>query len=398
MKMEDLVILSWRMILRNRRRYRTVMIAIALGTLAFIVIRTLGDSVEQKVSQNLELIGGATILRAEWYDLKYRYHLGEYYLNDIEKLGRIPRVLVVAPAVSTNGDQELLWGRQKRKQSRITFIDQNFWLTQSAQLARGRLIDSTDLMQRKRVCVIGRDIMNELFDKELNPLGEKVLANGYPYEVVGTLEGIQPEAVSKSIFIPFSLAGQQVSHLRQLVQLFIRVDSYENVESVREQIQQTLESSYPEYAAGVRVNVYSHRLNQVKHVIFLIKLFIYCALIGIFILGKVGLTNIMFSAVQERTREIGLRKAAGATDQMIRTQFILESVLVSLLAGVVGTLGGILSVDILSRLLEVDVSNYVMSVSIWIDVSLTLAIGVAAGYYPSQQASRLDIVTAMRFE
>ena len=398
MKTEDLVVLAWRMVLRNHQRYRTVMIAIALGTLGFIVIRTLGDSVEQKVSDNLELIGGATVLRAEWYDRKYRYHLGEYRHDHVEKLTQIPGLLVVTTVRSTKRDQELLWGRQKRKQSQLTFIDQYFWRTQSAQLAAGRLIDSTDVMQQKRVCVIGRDIMNELFHEGVNPLGEKVSVDGYSYEVVGTLDGIQPDEVSKSIFIPISLADNHISHLRQLVQLFLRVDSYENVESVRDKVEQTLKISNPEYAAGVRVLIYAHRLDRVKFIILVIKLFIYGALVVIFILGKAGLTNIMFSAVQERTREIGLRKAVGASDQMIRAQFILESVLVSLLAGVVGTLGGILFVGVLSGLLELDVSNYVISVSIWIDVSFTVAIGVAAGFYPSLQASRLDIVTAMRFE
>jgi putative ABC transport system permease protein len=254
------------------------------------------------------------------------------------------------------------------------------------------------VMQKKKVCVIGKDIMRELFEGGVNPLGEKVSANGYSYVVVGTLRGIQPDEVSKSIFVPISLAGQHISHLRQLIQLFIRVDNYENVKFLKQQILLLLKESYPEYASGIRVLVHTHRLKRVEFIIFLIKVFIYAALVGIFLLGKVGLTNIMFSAVQERTREIGLRKAVGASDRMIRAQFILESVFVSVLAGVVGTLGGILSVHLLRGLLQVDISNYVMSVTIWLDISFTLAIGIAAGYYPSLQASRLDVVTAMRFE
>jgi len=132
--------------------------------------------------------------------------------------------------------------------------------------------------------------------------------------------------------------------------------------------------------------------------VYIVKIFIYASLVVVFVLGKVGLTNVMLAAIQDRTREIGLRKALGARDGMIRMQFLTEAVMISLVSGILGVIGGLTAVQALKGSLGVEVSAYVMSTSIFVDLAFTVMIGVFAGMYPSAQASRLDVVTAMRFE
>jgi putative ABC transport system permease protein len=396
-KVLDLVFLSWSMVIRNRKRYSNVMVAIATGTFLFILVRTLGEGVEHKISEDLELIGGATVLAADWHDLLDRYHVGEYHLRDSQVLRQIPGVVVVAPVRRTDKDVDVQYGKKKRRRSILTFVDQNYWSTQSAKVTAGRTIDQTDVALMRKVCVIGKDIHKELFEG-VDPLGKRISTQAHTYEVIGILGGIQPDDVAKSIFIPLSLSGHHLSAQRQFVLQYIRVDDYASVESVQREATQILKLAHPEYTKAIRVLPQTYRLDRVKFITFLIKLFIYSALVGIFLLGKIGLTNIMLSAVQERTREIGLRKAVGATDEIIRAQFVLEAIFVSSLAGIVGTLAGIVSVYLLRNPLGVDISYYVISVTIWLDMSLTLGIGIAAGFYPALQASRLDIVTAMRFE
>lgn len=342
------------------------------------------------------MIGGATVLTADWYDRQFRYHMGEYYSKDTEMLRKLPGVQVVAP-VRRLKDEELQYGTRKRKKSQLTFVDQNFWLTQSATVLEGRLIHEADVKGMRKVCVVGKDIRNELFKRQ-NPVGQKLTVNGYVYEVVGSLGGIQTDDISKSVFIPLSLAHHHLSGQRQLVLQFIRVDNPANVESVKIQAKEILTFCHPDYAKGIRVLPQTYRLDRLRFVTFLVKFFIYAALIGIFLLGKIGLTNIMLATVQERTREIGLRKAVGASDEIILAQFILEAVFVGFAAGIIGTGIGILSIYLLRFPLDIEISYYVMSLSIWFDISLTLAIGIAAGFYPALQASRLDVVTAMRFE
>ena len=396
MKTDDLLLTSWMMVIRNRRRYKIVLIAIAVGTIGFIIIRSLGDSVEQKVSEDLELIGEATVLTAAWEDRK-NYHPGEYFDKDMAALKRLDSVIAVAPVRSTGDKMSLLFETTERKRTILSAVSEEFWGTQSTPLAMGRLINDDDVRNMRKVCVIGHEIHQGVF-KGLNPLGKSVIVNSYQYTVVGVLGGKQQEDNSRTVFIPLSLAPHHLANVRQIMQLLIRVDNWDNVRDVREQTEAILQYNHPLLEHGVKVNYRSNRLDRVRLIVFFIQLFSYAALVGVFIIGKMGLTNVMLAAVQDRTKEIGLRKSMGATDILIRNQFILESTMVSVIAGLIGILGGLISVVILKELLGVSVSGAVLSTSIFVDLALTVSIGVFAGWYPSKQAGQLDIVSAMRFE
>jgi len=373
-----------------------VLIAIAIGTIGFIIIRCLGDSVEKKVSDDLELIGEATVLTAMWEDRK-NYHPGEYFEKDVRALRKLEGVTTVAPVRSTGEKTTLLYGDIERKRTIVTGVNEEYWGTQSTPLAMGRLINDDDVRNVRKICVIGAEIHQGVF-KGANPLGKTVVVNSYHYTVVGVLGGKQQEDNSRTVFIPLSLAAHHLNNMRQILQLLIRVDTWDNVRTVRDQTEAILQYNHPNLEHGVKVNYRSNRLDRVRLIVFVIQLFSYAALVGVFIVGKMGLTNVMLAAVQERTKEIGLRKSMGATDALIRDQFILESVMVSVIAGVIGVIGGMMTVACLKELLDVSVSGMVLSSSILVDLALTVSIGVFAGWYPSQQAGRLDIVSAMRFE
>lgn len=395
MKNDDLFMTSWMMVLRNRRRYKTVLIAIAVGTIGFIIIRSLGDSVEKKVSDDLELIGEATVLTATWEDRR-NYHPGEYFDKDIDSLKRLKGVTHVAPLRSTGDISTLHHGQVERKRAILTAVNEEFWGTQSTPLAMGRLINDDDVRNRRKVCVMGSEI-RAVFGSS-DPLGKTIVVNSYHYTVIGVLGGKQQEDNSRTVFIPISLAPHHLHNTRQIMQLLIRVDDWDNVRDVREQTKAILQYNHPLLEHGVKVNYRSNRLERVRLIVLFIQLFSYAALVGVFIIGKMGLTNVMLAAVQDRTKEIGLRKSMGATDILIRNQFILESTMVSVIAGLIGILGGLISVVILKELLGVSVSGAVLSTSIFVDLALTVSIGVFAGWYPSKQAGQLDIVSAMRFE
>lgn len=396
MKNDDLLLTSWMMVLRNRRRYKTVLIAIAVGTIGFIIIRSLGDSVEKKVSDDLELIGEATVLSAMWEDRK-NYHPGEYFDKDMDSLRRLKGVATVAPVRSTGDMVTLHHGQNERKRTILTAVNEEYWGTQSTPLEMGRLINDEDVRNMRKVCVIGSEIAGGVF-RGVNPLGKNIVMNSYQYTVVGVLGGKQQEDNSRTVFIPLSLAPHHLHNVRQIMQLLIRVDNWDNVRDVREKTEAILQYNHPLLEHGVKVNYRSNRLDRVRLIVFFIQLFSYAALVGVFIIGKMGLTNVMLAAVQDRTKEIGLRKSMGATDILIRNQFILESTMVSVIAGLIGILGGLISVVILKELLGVSVSGAVLSTSIFVDLALTVSIGVFAGWYPSKQAGQLDIVSAMRFE
>ncbi len=397
MRGDDLLGMCWRMVVRNRRRYRAVIVAISIGTIGFIMIRTLSSSVEDRISGNLELVGRVTVLSAVWDDRSFPYHPGEYIRRDTQKLRELKHVACVAPMRYTDRDLKVQVEKRLAYFLQITCVDQNYWDTITAPIVRGRCISASDVERKENVCVLGNEAANELFGR-IDPLGQIVSVRGYRYRVIGALGEPTNEEVARSVFVPFSLASQHMGQLRQVMRVEIKVDNVNKVEEVRQAAQEVLRELHPVNSDAVMVMSHSSRLSRVQFIMFIVKVFCYAALAAIFIVGKTGLTNVMLEAVKDRTREIGLRKALGATDSLIRMQFVIESVLVSAFAGAIGVIGGVTSVLLSKNALGIEASGYVLSASIIIDLCVTLIIGVAAGLYPSSQASRLDIATAMRFE
>lgn len=385
------------MVSRNWARYKTVFIAIAIGTIGFIIVRTIGSSVEERVTGNLELMGEVTILTAQFEDRWDKWHRGEYYLQDAEILRKIPHVINVAPIRHTNRKEKVMHGAKKAQEVQVTCVDQHYWDTISPYLESGRLIDANDVARQAKVCVLPGQLIKELFGGE-DPLGKTVTVRSYPYTVVGALGGPANPEIERSVFVPLSLAVHHLGQIRQYVRMNIRVDTPENVSSVRKDAELELWRQHPAFANGIFVRSYDSRLDRVNFVRLVVRVFIYMALIVVFILGKIGLTNVMLAAIQERRREIGLRKAVGATDALIRSQFVLECLIVSVGSGIVGATIGIVSTLILRTVLELNVSNLVLVSSVFMDLLFTVAIGVAAGLYPSAEASRMDVVEAMRVD
>ncbi len=391
----DHMTMCWRQVLRNRRRYKAVLAAIAFGTAGFIIIRTMGDSVEKRLGENLELLGEATVMLAEWDNCDDNQHPGQYYMKDVVRLKKIPDVVAVAPIVDLPASPATF--RTTQWNPGITGVDQAYWKTQTCRVKEGRLIGPSDVVGRKRVCVLGQEVVENMF-KEVDPIGQVIVVGGLGFRVVGILGGIQHSEVKRSIFVPLTVAQTLAQELLFIRTIWVRTSDWTKVDGVRNRALQVLKDSHSGYGEGVRLTYYPERVKKVKATIYIVKLFIYASLVVAFLLGKSGLTNIMVAAVQDRTKEIGLRKALGADDHMVLYQFMTESVLVSFIAGVSGVILGLGLIYGLKGPLGVEVSGYIMSVSILVDLVVTVVIGVLAGIYPSRQASRLDVVSAMRFE
>ena len=240
-------------------------------------------------------------------------------------------------------------------------------------------------------------LRDELFGK-VDPLGKTLTVDAFSYLVVGVLGGPSSEDLNRSIFVPLSLATQHLAKVREFVRINIRIDLISNTRPARKQILGLLKQLHRSPTHGIMVQHHAARLDRIEKIILLVQLFSYGAILTVFVLGKVGLTNVMMEAVKNRTREIGLRKALGSTNALIRAQFVLESFLVSLIGGGTGVLAGLGVILLLSKVMGLPVTFHGVSTNITVDILITVAIGIWAGAHPSGQASRLDITQAMSFE
>ncbi len=394
MKTDDLLTMCWRLVLRNRRRYKAVMAGIALGTAGFIIIQTMGDSVERKLGDHLELLGEATVIRARWDNVE-NYHPGEYTWDDVDMLRNIPDVKATAPIVN-----QYLVPVQAGNMSwnaGLAGVDQEYWRTQTPHAAKGRLLGPSDVVGRKRVCVLGKDAVKYLFNNT-DPTGKSIKLLNENFEVVGALGGIQHGIIRRRIFIPITTAQSLFRGMNRINVVFMRVGDWNRVGPVRDQAMALLKARHKGYEDGIRVVHYPKRIEKVRGTVDLVKLFIYASLVATVLLGGLGITNVMLAAVQDRTREIGLRKALGAKQGVILLQFLTESVFISFFAGGAGVIIGSLGVQVLKGVLDVEVSGFVMISSISVGLAFTAFLGIASGLYPSVKASRMDSVSAMRFE
>lgn len=394
MKIDDLLTMCWRLVLRNRRRYKAVMAGIALGTAGFIVIQTMGDSVEKKMGEHLELLGEATVIKAYWENDE-NLHPGQYYMRDVANLRKIPHIAAVAPIVSL--PQIDAQFRTIQWSPGLYGVNHSYWQTQTPHLLRGRLISPSDVVARKTVCVLGQDVIKYLFPSE-DPVGKIIRVGNLNFEVIGILGGIQHSDIKRSVFVPITTAQNLFHGLFWIREIYMRVDDWNEVEAARENVLDILHASHKGYEHGIRVLHYPQRIQKVKSTVYMVKLFIYAALGITLILGGIGITNVMLAAIQDRTREIGLRKALGAPEQIILLQFLTESIFISIFAGFIGIAVGVTSVQLLKNPLGVEVSTLMITLSIIFGLLFTVFLGVASGIYPSIRASRLDSVTAMRFE
>ena len=394
LKLDDLLTMCWRSVLRNRRRYKAVMAGIAVGAAGFIIIQTMGDSVEKKMGEHLELLGEATVMKAQWRN-DDNYHPGQYYMSDVKKLREIPHVMAVAPVVSLSAVDAFF--KSNEWSPGVIGIDHEFWTTQTARLANGRLIGPSDVVGRKMVCVVGENVVKHLLKLD-NPVGEVVGVGSLKFEIIGVLGGIQSNDLQRMIVLPITTAQNLFPGLYWIREIYIRVDDWNQVEPVWQEAMRVLKESHPGYESGLELIYYPRRLEKVKSTVWLVKMFIYASLVVTVILGGLGITSVMLSAIQDRTREIGLRKALGAKEEIILLQFLIEAVLISLIAGAIGVGLGIFSVNFLKGPLGVEISKAVLTLSVLTGLFFTLLLGIVSGIYPSLKASRMDSVTAMKFE
>jgi putative ABC transport system permease protein len=393
----DLIQVSLRQLYRNQRRYKGVIIGIALGIAGFVTVLTMGDSVESDLGHNLEVLGSATILKASFdFDRKVRWHHGEYHKKDIEALKKLPGVRSVSPVV-WNAGLEFRYGTKKTK-GKAMGVQENFFVTMYLPMAKGRSITEQDDAGQRSVCIVGPNVVTTLLPKHVSPIGEKIMVGGQSFEIIGVLGGVEDKTLLDSILIPMSVARSRILDMYKVRDVYVRAINWDVVSDLQQMMLTVLTSNQPGYSEGMIVTSFPERIQTIKRAVLLVKMFLYASLSVTLVLAGLGITNVMLGAVRERTTEIGLRKAVGATEEMVMAQFLLESVTISLVGASVGIAVGALSVGAMKRMLAIQPAYLVFAASLVAGVIFAVLLGIVSGYFPARTASRLDAAEAMRFE
>ena len=398
MRLNDLFEISLRQVLRQRRRNIGAVLAIALGTAGLIVIITMGHNVKEKINMDLELLGGATRIKAyfDFFHEKYSVPMPQWFREDtVNALRRFKGVMGVTAVFFCDGIDICANNNYQYIKTSIVGVDEYFWDVNSFSAAKGKFFGSTEVGERAKVCVLGEDLAKTVFGED-DPVGHLLIIDGNVYSVLGILGGIGLGDRSEKAFVPITTAEDRISRFRYPDQIYVRCNTWNDVEAVASSIPSVVGTHQP--AEGLQVKVALEHLKRVKKIAWWVESFVYLAVAATLILGGFGIWNIMMANVRVRTREIGLKKAIGAEDRDILHQFLTEALCLSLGAAFLGIVLGRVAVEALALLLGCRPPEELFVFCVFLGIMFAVILGVGAGLVPSIRASRMEVVAAVRYE
>jgi putative ABC transport system permease protein len=264
--------------------------------------------------------------------------------------------------------------------------------------SEGRGITEEEVATRRNVCVIGTRIRDELLTGLDRRLDQTIWLEGKLFRVVGVLGGVEDVEHARTIFMPISVAWDNFFAEPSITGIYVRAVSWHVVSQLSKEVSSALGANHSGYSDSLDVTHYPEKIKTIGAIEFLVKVVLYGGLLLVVLLGGLGISNLMYLAVQERTSEIGLRKALGATDQVILGQFLTEAVATSLAGTAVGMVLA-LGVIALLRLSFDMIPDYQMLVlGMIVGALMGVFLGVISGLEPARKAKDLDPVQAIGYE
>jgi len=394
LKTADLWRIGAREVWRRRHRYGGVALGLALGTLGFVVILSMGREVRNHIHRDLDLLGGATMVKLRLVPDDGMGEGESVSPTTLAELRALPGVQAVSTAAI--GAQPVRLHLDGETQRAVALgVDSYFWEANSFQPVAGSFFGAETVSNRERVCVLGAALARRL-SGDRSAIGKWVRIERDLYQVRGLLEGAGVGDRDEFVFLPLTTARDRLAGFSPINRLYVRCAALPDVEAVVDAIPSAVGRHQP--GAPLQVDVPWVQLRYVRRLLGWMETFIFLAIGMTLALGSLGIWNGMLSAVRARTREIGLKKAMGAEDRDIHAQFLVEALCLSVGAAVVGVVGARVVLIGMGRVLHSPVSEGLFLICTLLSLLLSLLLGLVAGYWPARQASRMDAVSAMRDE
>ncbi len=395
----------------HKLRTFLTMLGLIIGISSLVLIVSLGESAQKSMVYQLQTLGTnliailpggseegkppmAAFSTQEITTLKY---------EDIEALKKVPYVVAVGPYVKGNAEINYLG---KTKTALFSGVETEYLKIENAHIGKGRFFTEEEDKKMARVVVLGYQIAKDIFDGT-NPIGKKIKVKNQNYTVIGVMAKrgkVFTIDYDKQVFFPFKTAQKLILGINHINFIRAKVTSEDKIPQVAASFENVLRRKHNIKDAkkdDFTIRASAQMLDVFYKITDILKLFLALIASVSLLVGGIGISNVMYVIVDERIREIGLRKAVGARNFDILYQFLLESMLLSILGGVVGIFLGVFEEYLTSIFATKAGLVWPFSLS-WQAIAasfvVSLFIGFVFGVLPARKASKLSPSMAMRYE
>jgi putative ABC transport system permease protein len=376
-------------------------LGMVIGTASVILVVTISLTSRDYILEQIEGVGSNMIFAY--------YEAGNQSATqadaDFVKMADVDAVrerladrIVAATGISTNFDRMLIGGQER--DVRVNGSDPDYKTVRNLIVTSGRFLDSSDVALRQKVALLTDKLAGRLYGTSSGATGRIIKVHGLQFTVIGAFKERvesfgQSELSQDTILIPFTVL-RYFTPVERIDPMYVEVRSPQDVEAVTESVKQILEARHRP-GANYRVENLTAILNAAKSIALILSLVLVLVSAIALAISGIGIMNIMLVTVTERTREIGLRMAVGASRREILIQFLTEAVLVSLAGGSIGILVGV-AIPLGVRFFVDSVRIPISTMAIAVAFGVSMIVGLIFGILPANRAAKLNPTEALRYE
>ena len=397
-------LMAWASLVANKLRSLLTMLGIIIGVAAVIALVSIGNGVKQDIEDSISSLGsnllvvlpgaprtpGARPSQGSMKSLK---------ISDYEAIAKLEGVKAASPM--TNGSYVVIY-QNKNWTTSVAGVNSNFQDVNNWTMTSGRFFSDKNVQNRERVAVVGQTVVKNLFADE-DPVGKEIRVKNIPFRVIGVLKskgnGTMGNDQDDTVLIPYTTSMERVEGIDYLRRVYVVSKDDESIDRLQADIENLLRVRH-----NIKdTNLDDFNIQNMKSIMETVAqttgtftLFLGAVAAISLVVGGIGIMNIMLVSVTERTREIGVRKALGATYSVIVTQFLIEAVVISLMGGFIGIAFGIGASKVIGMVSGM--STIVSVPTIIMSFAFSMAIGLIFGIYPARKAAKLNPIDALHYE
>lgn len=398
--------ISLKAIFANKMRAALTSLGIVIGVSAVITMLAVGSGAQKSVSDSVSRFGTNILFLRQPWDLDDSISSPkDVTMDDVLAIREVPGVSAAAPYISTGFDVKY---RNTSVSLGVLATDTDIFKTYDWPIESGRQFTEKEISEYAQVMVIGASAAKTIFS-DVDPLGKTVVLDNIPFKVVGVVQKTGQSGMGfdmdEGALIPYTTgkvkmnAGWNSANRRALDRVVIKVADFNTIENTKVDIQNAVRNTHrihPLAKDDFQLDDFASFIEQAKTMGKTMSLLLGAIGAVSLIVGGIGVMNIMLVSVTERTREIGIRMAIGATGWDICMQFLVESVTLSCIGGLIGIIVGVGITLLVAANSSIPADLNISAVLL--SVGFSAATGIFFGFYPAYKASKLTPIDALRYE